>query len=87
VFAGAVSAVYDSLGLAGSRTGSAFVSTGELVANTLLGVAYTVNNVIMNVAASSGPVAPFVVVALYAGVGAVFVVSFVVVRKGVLWIT
>jgi len=84
---GAVAAVFDSFGLAGSTAGGAVVGAFSYVAGALFGVAFTVNNAILGLASSAGPVAPVVVVGLYLGVAVVLLASIVAIRKGILWLT
>lgn len=86
-FVGAVEAVFASLGLAGATAGEGVVSSFANVGDSLLGVAFQMNNAILDMATSSGPAGPFVAVGLFVGVGFVLLGVFVGVRKGVLWIT
>lgn len=84
---GAIEAVFSSLGLAGSTAGDGLVMSFENVAQAFLGVSFAVNNAILDVAASGGPVAPLIVVVLYSAVGFMLAGSVVALKKGVLWLT
>lgn len=62
--------------------GAGVVNSGSSAGGALRGVAYELNAVIFQVAASAGPAAPFVTVTLYAGVVFALLISVPLVLRG-----
>lgn len=80
----AIYAVFGAFGAAGDSAARAIVGAGAAVGWGLYSVAFTVNNAILSVATVAGPFSPFLVIVLYAGVGAAILGLLVGVKKAVL---
>jgi hypothetical protein len=85
--AGAMEAVFSSVGLAGSSAGDAIVDGGSAVAQAIFAAVFALNNAILDLASSSGPIAPLVVVGLFVGIALALLTLFVLLRKVILWVT